>query len=201
VTRVRVLALAVTAAFVSPLGAQAGDPRLTRLDPAVRPVVVALVDSARAAGLPTEPLVQRALEGTSKRAAGDRVVAAVRRLARDLGTARSALGPAATGPEIDAGAAALYAGARPADLTALRARRPRQSSLVVPLGVLADLVATGVPAATAAAAVLALAATTADDDYLAFRRNVERDIALGAPPAAAAAVRSTAATADAIPKP
>ena len=199
-TRVRVLALAVTAAFVSPLGAQAGDPRLARLDSAARPVVAALVDSARAAGLPTEPLVQRALEGTSKRAAGDRVVAAVRRLARDLGTARSALGPAATGPEIDAGAAALYAGARPADLTALRARRPRQS-LVVPLGVLADLVATGVPADTAAAAVLALAATTADDDYLAFRRNVERDIALGAPPAAAAAVRSTAATADAIPKP
>lgn len=199
-TRVHVLALAVTAAFVSPLGAQAGDPRLARLDPAVRPVVAALVDSARAAGLPTEPLVQRALEGTSKRAAGDRVVAAVRRLARDLGTARTALGPAATGPEIDAGAAALYAGARPADLTALRARRPRQS-LVVPLGVLADLVATGVPADTAAAAVLALAATTADDDYLAFRRNVERDIALGAPPAAAAAVRSTAATADAIPKP
>jgi hypothetical protein len=163
-------------------------------------VVAALVDSARAAGLPTEPLVQRALEGTSKRAAGDRVVAAVRRLARDLGTARSALGPVATSAEIDAGAAALYAGARPADLTALRARRPRQS-LVVPLGVLADLVATGVPADTAAAAVLALAATTADDDYLAFRRNVERDIALGAPPAAAAAVRSTAATADAIPKP
>lgn len=199
-TRVGVLALAVTAAFVSPLGAQNGDPRLARLDPAVRPVVAALVDSARAAGLPTEPLIQRALEGTSKRAAGDRVVAAVRRLARDLGTARSALGPAATGPEVDAGAAALYAGARPADLTALRARRPRQS-LVVPLGVLADLVATGVPADTAAAAVLALAATTADDDYLAFRRNVERDIALGAPPAAAAAVRSTAATADAIPKP
>jgi hypothetical protein len=200
VTRVPVLVLAVAAALVRPLGAQAGDPRLARLDPAVRPVVAALVDSARAAGLPTEPLVQRALEGTSKRAAGDRVVAAVRRLARDLGTARSALGPAATGPEMDAGAAALSAGARPADLTALRARRPRQS-LVVPLGVLADLVATGVPADTAAAAVLALAATTADDDYLAFRRNVERDIALGAPPAAAAAVRSTAATADAIPRP
>ena len=191
-TRVLGLALAVVAPFVAPLAAQAGDPRLGRLDPAVRPVIAALVDSARVAGLPTEPLVQRALEGTSKRAAGDRVVAAVRRLARDLGTARSALGPAATAPEIDAGAAALYAGARPADLTALRARRPHLS-LVVPLGVLADLVATGVPADTAA--------DTADEDYIAFRRNVERDIALGAPPAAAAAVRSTAATADAIPRP
>jgi hypothetical protein len=196
VTRFLVLALAVAA----PLRAQGGDPRLARLDPAVQPVIAALVDSARAVGLPTEPLVQRALEGTSKRAAGDRVVAAVRRLARDLGTARSALGPAATGPEVDAGAAALSAGARPVDLAALRARRPRQS-LVVPLGVLADLVATGVPADTAAAAVLALAATTGDDDFIAFRRTVERDIALGAPPAAAAAVRSTAATADATAKP
>ena len=199
-TRALGLTLAVGALFAAPIAAQAGDPRLGRLDPGVRPVIAALVDSARVAGLPTEPLIQRALEGTSKRAAGDRVVAAVRRLARDLGAARSALGSAATAPEIDAGAAALYAGARPAHLTALRTRRPHLS-LVVPLGVLADLVATGVPADTAAAAVLALAATTADDDYLAFRRNVERDIALGAPPAAAAAVRSTAATADAIPKP
>lgn len=188
--RVVVLGLCLAAA---PLAAQAGDPRLGRLDPAVRPVVATLVDSLRAAGLPTEPLVQRALEGTSKHAAGDRIVAAVRRLARDLGTARAALGSEATGPELDAGAAALYAGARPADLLALRVRRPRQS-LVVPLGVLADLVATGVPADTAAAAVLALAADTPDEAYLTFRRNVERDIALGAPPAAAAAVRSIAVT-------
>ena len=189
-TRVLVLGLCLAAA---PLAAQVGDPRLGRLDPAVRPVVATLVDSLRAAGLPTEPLVQRALEGTSKHAAGERIVAAVRRLARDLGTARAALGAEATGPELDAGAAALYAGARSADLVALRARRPRQS-LVVPLGVLADLVATGVPADTAAAAVLALAAGTPDEAYLTFRRNVERDIALGAPPAAAAAVRSIAVT-------
>jgi hypothetical protein len=195
VTRALLIALWATA----PLAAQAGDPRLSRLDPAVRPAVVALVDSARAAGLPVEPLVQRALEGTSKGATPDRILAAVRRLTRDLGAARTALG-AATAPEIDAGAAALHAGARPADLAALRARRPRQS-LVVPLGVLADLVATGVPPDTAAAAVLALAATTPDAEYLVFRRNVERDIALGAPPAAAAAVRSTGATADMTPRP
>jgi hypothetical protein len=194
VTRVLGLALAM-----APLAAQARDPRLERLDPAVRPVVAALIDSVRAAGLPPEPLVQRALEGTSKHAAADRIVAAVRRLAQQLGTARTALGARTSDPELDAGAAALSAGARPADLAALRARRPRQS-LIVPLGVLADLVASGVPADTAAAAVLALAATSADEEYLAFRRNVERDIALGAPPAAAAAVRS-AVTTDAIRRP
>jgi hypothetical protein len=37
--------------------------------------------------------------------------------------------------------------------------------------------------------VLALAASAADADYVAFRRNVERDIELGASPVAALGVR------------
>src|SRR5256886_4596409 len=49
----------------------------------------ALVDSAHTAMLPTEPLVQRALEGATKRASGDAIVAAVRRLAADLGDRKS----------------------------------------------------------------------------------------------------------------
>src|SRR2546421_195570 len=70
--------------------AQQRDSRLERLDSTTRPIVAALVDSARAAALPTEPLVQRALEGATKRATGDRIVAAVRRLAPDLDRARDA---------------------------------------------------------------------------------------------------------------
>src|SRR5207249_8636159 len=70
--------------------AQQGDSRLERLDAATRPTVAALVDSARTAMLPTEPLVQRALEGATKRASGDAIVAAVRRLAADLGHAHDA---------------------------------------------------------------------------------------------------------------
>ena len=42
------------------------DPRLGRLDPDTRAGVSAVVDSARAVGLPTEPLIQRALEGATK---------------------------------------------------------------------------------------------------------------------------------------
>jgi hypothetical protein len=63
---------------------------------------------------------------------------------------------------------------------------------------LADLVAAGVPAETATEAVLALAVNAEDDLYLAFRRDVERDIALGAAPEAALALRlpGTAAEAD-----
>src|SRR6266566_8930020 len=73
-------ACALAAAFVA--GTAAGqDPRLTRLPAEAQAPVGALVDSARAAGLPAEPLVQRALEGATKQAPGDLIVAAVQRLA------------------------------------------------------------------------------------------------------------------------
>src|SRR5881409_2886426 len=175
----------------APAAAQQVDPRLERLDAATRPVVAALIDSARTASLPTEPLVQRALEGATKGAAGDVIVAAVRRLAGDLERARDALGPTASPAELGAGAAALCAGASQATLAELR--HARGESLTVPLAVLADLVASGVPVDSAAAAVLGLAARARDADLVEFRRAVERDIALGAPPAAATAAAATAA--------
>ena len=172
--------------------AQGLDPRLQRLDSISRPIVTALVDSARAVALPTEPLVQRALEGATKRATADRIVAAVRRLALDLSHARDALGPMTSPPELSAAAAALRAGAPPATLTELRRVRPE--SLTVPLAVLTDLVASGVPVDSAAGAVLALAARARDADLVEFRRAVERDIALGAPPASATAAAAAAVT-------
>ena len=173
--------------------AQQLDPRLARLDSITRPIVAALVDSARASAIPIEPLVQRALEGATKRATGDRIVAAVRRLALDLGHARDALGPAASAPELTAAAAALRAGAHPATLTELR--RIRRESLTVPLAVLTDLVGSGVPVDSAAAAVLSLAAKARDTDLVEFRRAVDRDIALGAPPASATATAAAVAAA------
>lgn len=163
------------------------DPRYQRLDPETRARVVAIVDSARGAGLPSEPILQRALEGSMKNAAGDRIVAAVRRLAVDLGTARDALGSKATTPELEAGVAALRAGATPATLT--RLRDLRKPPVTMALAVLADLVASGVPADSASAAILVLAPTVHDADLVEFRRAVERDIALGAPPASATSVR------------
>jgi hypothetical protein len=183
------------------------DPRLDRLDPETRSLVLTVVDSARAVGLPSEPLIQRALEGATKGAAGARIVAAVRRLATDLGTARTALGSRAGAPELEAGVAALRAGATPELLTQLRdVRRP---PLTMALSVLADLVASGVPVDSASAVVLALAPTARDADLVEFRRAVERDISLGAPPGAAAAVRAlntgirsvTAAPGQPVPRP
>lgn len=196
-TPLRALLTAALAALLFAGRAAAQDARLERLDPETRAIVAALVDSARAAGLPAEPLVQRALEGVTKGAAGTRIVGAVRRLAADLGSARSALGGSATSAELEAGAAALRAGATPAVLTEIRrARRPPRT---MALAVLADLVASGVPADTAAAAVLALAQTARDADLVEFRRAVERDIALGAPPASAASVRLDAGARPARP--
>jgi hypothetical protein len=64
------------------------------------------------------------------------------------------------------------------------------------LSVLADLVASGVPADSAAAAVLALAPKARDADLVEFRRAVERDIALGAPPGAATSVRLNSGALD-----
>jgi hypothetical protein len=184
----------IVAALLLATQVAAQDPRLERLDPDTRSAVSAVVDSARSAGLPAEALIQRALEGATKGAPGARIVAAVRRLTVDLGTARTALGTIASGPELEAGVAALRAGATPQVLTQLRTvRRP---PLTMALSVVADLVASGVPADSAAAAVLALAPKARDADLVEFRRAVERDIALGAPPGAATSVRVNAGALD-----
>ncbi len=181
------------AAVVAP-AAQAQDARLAARVPAeaVAPID-AIVRSAQDAGLPTEPLIDRALEGASKRASADLIVRAVERLAGELRAARDAMGQRSSAAEITAGASALRAGADPEALTALRERRGTQS-LLVPVAVLADLVAVGVPADTAIAAVTVLAAGFDDAQYIAFRRNVERDIGLGASPVSAIGVRLEATT-------
>jgi hypothetical protein len=185
---------AVGAAFIvvaSVAGAQ--DARLRdRLDSSTAARVGAIIDSARFAGLPTRPLTSKALEGASKGAPGPRIVAAVSRLAGELRSAREVLGPASES-ELDAAASALILGVRRADLVAVRSARSGER-LTVPLAVLADLVAYGVPPEAATQAVVRLAEGNGEDEALLdFRRDVERDIALGAPPAAAAAVRLNSA--------
>lgn len=180
-----VLALALTAA-----GVDAQDARLARLDKQVQAEVGALVDSARFLGIPTEPVVDKALEGAAKRAPGKRIVTVVRSRFHELVAGRSALGNVASEAEIIAAADALHAGASRDVISTLRAQRPT-APLTIPLAVLADLIARGVPADTAASAVLALASKTATDaQFAALRDDIERDIAKGTPPAMSTAVRS-----------
>ncbi len=189
-----------TAALALPYAARAQTERLAgRLDERARAAVTAIVDSARAAGLPAAALVNRALEGASKGADDARIVAAVRTLAAELGRARAALGPGAGETDLVAGASALRAGASPAFLARLRTDFPREP-LVMPLAVVADLVARGVPADTAEQSVLALLRSgVREADLVAYRQSVERDIALGAPAGAAAAVRMGGTTLTSVP--
>jgi len=198
----RSLALFAAAAIsLAPAVLRAQDARLdARLDARTRDAVVSLIDSARAEGIPSEPLVQKALEGASKHADGSRILTAVRALSRELGDARAALGPASTEAEVIAGASALHVGIAPEALTRMRASRTR-GSLTVALAVLTDLVARGVPGDTATNVISALASAGAQDaELLRFQQGVERDIAQGATPSAAVGVRAQSAFPSAAPR-
>ncbi|HEU4830496.1 MAG TPA: hypothetical protein VFT04_14985 [Gemmatimonadales bacterium] len=133
-----------------------------RLDPATARLVSSVVDSATSLGLPSAPLVNKALEGASKGAAPDRILVAVRSLAADLRSARAALGPAASEAELVAGVGALRAGAE-GDVLARVKRARGESSALLPLAVLSDLVAQGIPVDRAATVILGLAERRAAD--------------------------------------
>jgi hypothetical protein len=158
-----------------------------RFEARARAALERVIDSALVAGVPAEPLVDKALEGSSKGASPESILRVVRTLAGDLAAARRTLGGGSLVGELTAGAAALRAGVDPDALRALRRDRPGQP-LVVAIGVLTDLIARGVPADGAARSVLALTkAGAVDEQLVAFRRDVERDIGVGAPPAVALA--------------
>jgi hypothetical protein len=189
--------VAASVAAVEPASAQGGtpaDPRAklaARLDTGAVLAIMPIIDEARAQRLPVDPLVQKALEGASKRAPTDRIVVAVRRLSTQLGAARTALGDAASSAELVAGASALQAGVKADVLASLRTDYPK-AALTVPLGVLAELIARGVPADTGAMAVAALVESgVSDAQIVALRRDVERDIEVGAPPTTALIARTS----------
>jgi len=149
--------------FQSPRTATAQDPRLAaRLDSLTRTQVEAAVASARGEGLPTEPLVQKALEGASKGAPGPRIVTAVESTFADLRRARTALGERAKPDEIVAAAAALRAGASPAMVSEMEKVGPH-GGVAVPLAVFTDLVAGGMTVDAAWRSVAELAERGGDD--------------------------------------
>ncbi len=165
---------------VSSLSAQ--DPRLTaRLSPGPRSAVQRLVDSATATGLPTEPLIKKALEGVSKGADSARIVSAVQSLLNHLTTARQLFGPEAKESELVAGAAALRAGATNANLARLATVRHNEQ-LTVPLSVLADLLASGIPGDQAWNSVYDMATRGAKDEaFLQLRDRLTSPEARRAP--------------------
>jgi hypothetical protein len=152
--------------------------------------VVQVIDGARARELPTDPLVDRALEGALKRAPGARIRAAVSTLAQRLEIARSALAPSPTATDIAAGAGALGVGVPRETLRTIRSIQPDRP-VAVPLGVLTELVARSVPVDQAASLVVQLLRRGATPRQLvALGADVQRDIAAGIEPGAAFDVRT-----------
>jgi len=159
---------------------------LLQLASPLRSVVLPALDSAQAALIPVEPLIDKALEGQSKGAPPDRIVAAVDGLLALMRDARSALGSSASPPELAAGASALHAGAPLNALSELRAARPHDA-VTVPLGVMSELIARGVTPTTSARLVVALAREgTSDANLVALRKRVDLDLAAGIPPSVSA---------------
>jgi len=124
-----------------------------------------LLDSATAEGIPTAPLINRALEGTARRVPGPRILQVVRAHAVALVQAREALGPGTPVMELDAGATALRAGVDSRSLVAIRGTRAAGAAMI-PIVVLTDIVQRGIPAITARDAVTAIARQPASDDVL-----------------------------------
>jgi hypothetical protein len=161
----RLIALVFFLSFPpSPEIAAAQDPRLeARLDSVTRTQVEAVLTTARSRGLPVEPLVQKALEGSSKGAPGPRIIAAVERLLADLSRAQRSLGRGAKPDDLVAGAAALRAGATLEMVAQIRRTGP-DGGVAVPLAVFADLVAGGMTVDAAWHSVAELARKGGDEE-------------------------------------
>jgi len=174
---------------------EAQDPRIgARLDAPTRKAISAMVDSARAQGIPVEPLMEKVYQGLAMGADGPRIIVAVRSLTQELGGAHRALGAVASADEIKAAASAMHAGVPAVELGKIKKQSGLRRSLTLPFTVLADIVSRGVPVQTAANAIRSLVGAGArDKDISDFQRNVSVDSEKGAPPAAAVETRAKGA--------
>ena len=188
-TRSLMMMVALAGTAVS---ARAQDPRtLPKLDTPTRAAILALVDSARAQGIPVDPLMEKMYQGLAMGADGSRIVIAVRSLAFEMASAQKAMGTVASPDEIKAAASAMHAGVPAVELGKLKKQSGLRRSLTLPFTVLADIVSRGVPVSTAANAIRSLMGAGAKDkDINDFQRNVKVDIEQGAPPGAAAETRA-----------
>lgn len=181
--------------LAAPLGAVDGhaqqvDQRLSqRLSTDLATTVAAQLDTADAQGLPTESLIQKALEGSVKGASEDVIARAVRDLRLRLGEAAHVLGPVDEA-ELVAAAAVLSQGVPGSEIRAMKTASPDRS-IALPLVILSDLIVRGVEPASASGTLLDLSRAGVDDGQLGtFRQRVIDDIASGALPTAAMQTRA-----------
>jgi hypothetical protein len=167
----------------------------TRLDrrvpPEVQRAVQDIAADAAAHGLPTEPLVEKAIEGGAKRVPAERLIAAVRALAARLAGAADAVHAAGLAtPQADVvegGADGLSAGLTSGQVSALvRASRPPYDPAMV-LRVAATLAALGVsPKQTVQLVEGMIQDGKSSSDLLGLPGEVQANVAEGATPEQAA---------------
>jgi len=169
--------LALLGSLVAAPAAFGQDPRLRdRLDPETAGRVDQVVDSARKLGLPTEPLIQKALEGHSKGAPNARIVTAVGALLDALAGARASLGARSSEEELVAGALWIRAGGAAGDLAAFRRSAPTRP-LAVPIAVSTELLSRGYARAGAVESASALlSAGISDAEFVALKRRVDEAV-------------------------
>ena len=159
-------------------------------DAGARTAIRSLIADAAARGLPTSPLVNKVREGIAKRATPDRIRNATSLLAERLAKASEALAPARSADELAAGADALQAGVPASTLRDMRRLWPGKP-LTVPLGVLSEMVASGVSQQIATRRVRDLLLKGASSaQFASMGTDVRNDIASGLAPDAAMELRS-----------
>lgn len=175
-----------------------------RVSPEVAALVQRLATAAAARGLPVDPLIQKAVEGSAKGVPADRIAAAVRALAGQLDMAAAALGRAGPAhPDSDAiaaGAFALNAGLSDANVTDLARVSGARHTEAATLRVAGTLAAMGVPAAqTVALVTQVIEAGGESTEVLALPAQVSAGVShgRGVTPAQAAAGLARAAAARA----
>jgi hypothetical protein len=174
-----------------------------RVPPDVAGIVVDVGTAALARGLPIDPLIQKAIEGSAKGIPPDRVGAAVRLVAAQLDTAAAALGEGGSALRSDtvaiaAGGFALTAGLSGRDVALLAKSGAPIPAMITGLRVAGTLAALGVPGAEAVALVSAtLQAGRPASELLALPGRVQAEMGKGVPPAQAAAGLARAAAAQA----
>lgn len=190
--RVRVLLAALALASLPGLAATAQQvPGLARVDARTRDAVEREIARAAERGLPVRPLIAKAQEGVTKRAAGERIRAAVASQARRLEQAQELLAPSPSEDELVSGANALAVGVPSSMLRQVRAAYPAGQSVAMPLDVLTELVARGVPAARALEQITELMRRGATASQIAsLGASVQADVAAGLTPDAALEVRA-----------
>lgn len=171
-----------------------------RVPPAVATVVSALIDTARARGLPGTPLVDKALEGAVKGVPAERIVPAVRTVLDQLNASANALHDAGVAnpsdQAIEAGAFAIAAGMTVSDVAAIAGTANQGHPAAVALQVAGALAALGVPRPETVGLVRAeIQSGRPLGDLVSLPGQVQAAMAGGALPAAAAAGLERAAAA------